>query len=257
MAVCSFGVVTIAPDHLIFDLFGTLVFFDETRIRRIEVGGARLPVTVRDLAIELARVLPGVDALSFLHQLRLTSSELATKKRLEGIELHTSVRFEMALRRLGASEEAAMQLGRAMALSHMDSLARAVVCPADRAPLLRQLSNNYRLGLLSNFDDAATARRVLREAGLDSFFDAIVISDEEGLRKPNSELFDRTCTRLGADAARSLYVGDTLVEDIEGATGAGLRAVWIHANAQDISPAVATLPDVRDLPAWLSARWPG
>ncbi|MFN2425098.1 MAG: HAD family hydrolase [Candidatus Binatia bacterium] len=250
------------PDVLIFDLFGTLVFFDDSRVPTMEVAGRRVPMTVAGLPGLLCEFLPGGDLLGFLRELRRVSADIADRKRREGIEIATAVRFETTLRALGATPAAAAAGASRMAALHMDTLARAVVCPPGRAELLRRLARSYRLALLSNFDDGVTARRVLAEAGIASYFDVIVISEEEGLRKPSRELFERTCTRLAVPASDCLYIGDTLVEDIEGATGAGLSALWVRsAAARDTapdaavaSPAAGIIEDVDALPAWLAGR---
>lgn len=173
------------------------------------------------------------------------------RKRREGIELHTSVRFETALVEMGADADDAARIAREMAAVHMDSLARAVVCPPGRRDLLLRLAARRPLALLSNFDDTATAWRVLREAGIDDCFRAVVISDDVGLRKPTRAIFEDTCARLGVVPGACLHVGDTLVEDIHGATGAGLASVWIHPDPRAESPALAVLGDVEELEDWL------
>jgi FMN phosphatase YigB (HAD superfamily) len=241
------------PEVLLFDLFGTLVFFDDSRIPTTEFGGRPVPVTVPGLAGLLDELVPGAEPLAFLRELRRVGAEVIEEKRRAGIELHTSVRFERALRGLGAEEAAIAPAARRMAALHMDTLARAVVCPPSRPALLERLAASHRLALLSNFDDGATARRVLDEAGLTRWLEVIVVSEEEGIRKPSREIFARACARLSASPADCLYIGDTRVEDIEGATGAGLPALWIRADGGGVedSPALAALGDVDALPGWL------
>jgi HAD superfamily hydrolase (TIGR01549 family) len=247
---------------LVFDLFGTLVFFDDSRVPTMEIGGRRVPMTVADLPAMLDGLGLPLDA--FLRELRRAGEAIFERKRREGIEIPTAVRFENALLALGLEPATAGAAAREMAARHMDSLARSVVCPPGRVALLEALAREHRLALLSNFDSGATARRVLAEARLAKFLEVIVISEEEGLRKPSRELYDRTCSRLGAAPARCLYIGDTLVEDIEGSTAAGLGAVWIRSSKsraaagseQAPSPALAVLEDVSELPAWLEARSP-
>lgn len=247
---CAVG----APQALIFDLFGTLVFFDDSRVPRMEIAGRSIPMTVEGLPGLLREYLPRVDMLEFLRELRSVGAAIAEQKKNEAIELHTSVRFERTLLALGADAEVAAVAAAHMARLHMNTLAGAVVCPAGRRELLERLSASYRLALVSNFDDAATARRVLDEAGLARFFDAIVISQEEGLRKPSRVIFERACARLGSDASACLYIGDTLVDDIEGARGAGIPSIWIHPDSSAPSPAEAVLADVSALPGWLAGR---
>jgi putative hydrolase of the HAD superfamily len=254
------------PDVLIFDLFGTLVFFDDSRVPTMELSGHVVPLTVTGLPQLLAELLPEVSITQFLRELRAVSKSIQEQKRREHVEIPTSVRFERTLLGLGCPPAVAIVAARSMASLHMDTLARSVVCPPDRAGLLARLSERYRLALLSNFDDGSTARRVLSEAGLASSFDAIVISQEEGIRKPSPEIFARACRKLSASPADCLYIGDTHVEDVEGAHGAGLSALWIQSEqpreqpAEErlvpSSPAVAVLDDVRLLPQWLASRFP-
>jgi FMN phosphatase YigB (HAD superfamily) len=247
------------PEVLVFDLFGTLVFFDDSRVPTMEIAGRRLPMTVRDLPVYLEAL--GVPLAAYLAELRRAGEVSAKKKRAQGIEIPTAVRFETALLALGLEPAAAAASARELAARHMDTLARAVVCPPDRTALLEGLATQHRLAVLSNFDSGATARRVLEEAGLARFLEVIVISEEEGLRKPSRALFDRTCARLAAAPTSCLYIGDTLREDIEGSTAAGLSAIWIrspatraaHGEAPE-SPALAILEDVSELPAWLEAH---
>jgi len=244
-----------APDVLIFDLFGTLVFFDDSKVPWADVAGRRMPMTVSGLPALLEEFLPGVAAPDFLRELRRIGAQIAETKRKEGIEIPTAVRFERTLLSLGAGAAVANAAAKRMAALHMDTLARSVVCPPARPALLAALARTHRLALLSNFDDGATARRVLAEADLASHFEVIVISEEEGLRKPSRAIFERTCTRLGAAPSTCLYIGDTLVEDIEGATAAGLDALWVRPPGEPPqSPALGIIQDVEALPAWLTTR---
>lgn len=241
----------LSPDVLLFDLFGTLVFFDDSRIATLEVGQRRIPMTIPDLPGLLEEVLPGVSLVQFFEEMRRVGKGILERKRKEGVEVHTSVRFVETLCALGCRAGLVEEAAARMADAHMDSLAKAVVCPPGRRELLEGLRRAHRLALLSNFDDGPTARRVLAEAGLDHLFEVTVISAEEGIRKPSREIFARACARLGAPPSACLYVGDTFVEDIEGATGAGLSALWISRD-EAVPPALGSILDVDELPAWLS-----
>jgi putative hydrolase of the HAD superfamily len=59
-----------------------------------------------------------------------------------------------------------------------------------------------------------------------STFDAVLISQAEGVHKPDPEIFRRALARLQAEPARSVFVGDHPEVDIGGARAAGMRAVW-------------------------------
>jgi FMN phosphatase YigB (HAD superfamily) len=58
-----------------------------------------------------------------------------------------------------------------------------------------------------------------------SGFTCVTYSWEEGVRKPDAAIYERTLERLGIrDASRALFIDD-FVENVEAARGVGLRAV--------------------------------
>ena len=91
---------------------------------------------------------------------------------------------------------------------------------------LQILKETYRLGLLSNFTHGPAAREIIEHVGLNPFFDVIIISGEEGFRKPHPLVFHRLVEGLGVEPEQTIYVGDDPEPDITGAQGAGLRPVW-------------------------------
>jgi len=57
--------------------------------------------------------------------------------------------------------------------------------------------------------------------------DAVILSYEVGLAKPDPAIFRLVCDRLGFQPAEILFVGDTLAADIEGPRAIGMPAVLI------------------------------
>lgn len=66
----------------------------------------------------------------------------------------------------------------------------------------------------------------IRQLGIMDLVDIILVSEREGLRKPDRRIFERALTRLSVDAAESWYVGDHPIADVQGAFDAGLTPVW-------------------------------
>jgi epoxide hydrolase-like predicted phosphatase len=64
----------------------------------------------------------------------------------------------------------------------------------------------------------------------DTLFDAVVISGEVGMRKPDREIFDYTLHRLGRDAREAIFVDD-METNIRGAAAAGL--IGVHHRSYD------------------------
>lgn len=91
-------------------------------------------------------------------------------------------------------------------------------------PLLASLrARGLRVGLISNcFSEEA---EVIRESALFPFFDAVCLSWEEGVQKPDAEIYRRCVARLGIRAEECLYVGDGGSGELEAAREMGMTAV--------------------------------
>lgn len=82
-----------------------------------------------------------------------------------------------------------------------------------------------KLGIVTNGYTAFQDGNI-RALGLHSYFDDIVISEREGLRKPDPLIFDLALRRLGARPEEALMVGDHAENDVQAARQAGLGTVW-------------------------------
>lgn len=104
---------------------------------------------------------------------------------------------------------------------------------ADAHDTLRQLkAKGYRLGLISNASNTPDLNRLIDRHDLRKYFDFIVISAEEKIRKPDSRIFQRALNRMEVKPENAIMVGDTLTADILGAQQVGMRAVWITRRAE-------------------------
>jgi HAD superfamily hydrolase (TIGR01549 family) len=95
------------------------------------------------------------------------------------------------------------------------------------AQLLDALAGHYRLGLITNGPTAIQQRKIDR-FGLTTWFSQLTISQNFGVEKPHSRIFLHMVDALGAEVADTVMVGDNPLADIAGATGVGMRAVWIR-----------------------------
>jgi putative hydrolase of the HAD superfamily len=121
----------------------------------------------------------------------------------------------------------------------------------DTVPVLRRLrARGLRVGLLTN-GPSAFQRRKLEVSALERELDAIAVSGEIGVAKPEHEAFAIALSLLGTEPDETAMVGDSLAADIEGALGAGLAAaIWLGADdeppagaagARSLTEAVALL----------------
>jgi putative hydrolase of the HAD superfamily len=70
----------------------------------------------------------------------------------------------------------------------------------------------------------------LDNCGIRKYFNTIIISEEHGLTKPNIEIFRLAEQKAKATPDNCVMIGDNWVSDIEGAIGAGWRAVYLSQD---------------------------
>jgi 2-haloalkanoic acid dehalogenase type II len=108
---------------------------------------------------------------------------------------------------------------------------RHVTPDPESRPVLQALRRRYRLALISNFDHPPHVHRVLKECGLGDAFDAIIVSAEVGVKKPDPEIFRMALARTGVEPGSAVHVGDT-DEDVRGAVRAGIRPILIRRDGK-------------------------
>lgn len=94
---------------------------------------------------------------------------------------------------------------------------------------LIKLKARYKIGIITNGrEDLQSA--VIDACGLKPFMDVILISETEGVKKPNQDIFMKALNILGVRPQNSVYIGDNPIADIQGAYRAGLKAVWFKTD---------------------------
>jgi HAD superfamily hydrolase (TIGR01662 family) len=133
---------------------------------------------------------------------------------------------------------------------------------ADAHSTLQDLiSRGYRLGMVTNAADAVDVAKIVDNHRLRIYFDAIIISADYGIRKPDPRIFEIALQRMAADRTSTVMVGDNLGADILGAHRAGLRGIWITRRSEDPRSALlrnSIIPDAEvaalaDLPELLQS----
>ena len=96
-------------------------------------------------------------------------------------------------------------------------------------PLLKKLQASYRLGLVSD-GYLQTQRNKWNALGLNSYFAAVVFSDELGRKnwKPSPAPFHRVLDALGVVPSQSVYIGDNPTKDFVGSRRVGMKSIRIR-----------------------------
>jgi putative hydrolase of the HAD superfamily len=115
----------------------------------------------------------------------------------------------------------------------------------------------YCLGMITNGRGEFQAKAI-SGLGIQAYFDAILISALEQVRKPAAEIFNRAITRLGGTAKNSVFIGDHPEADILGAKNANLRTIWKRNPFwQEAVGADATIDELMEIPDILKSLLPG
>jgi HAD superfamily hydrolase (TIGR01549 family) len=96
-------------------------------------------------------------------------------------------------------------------------------------------ARGIKTGLVANSwpDPGRVLRRDAEAFGLADLLDVLVYSEEIALRKPDPEIFLHACRELDVEAVATMYVGDNLVTDVQGAADVGMttvQALWFRAD---------------------------
>lgn len=86
-------------------------------------------------------------------------------------------------------------------------------------------AGGIKLGIITNGSTRMQEQKI-RQLGLTDLMDDVLISEREGLRKPDRKIFERALERLRVAPAEAWYVGDHPLVDVQGAFEAGLTPVW-------------------------------
>lgn len=86
-------------------------------------------------------------------------------------------------------------------------------------------SNNIILGMITNGKGQFQMDNI-EALGIRKYFHTILISESEGLKKPDPRIFKKALKNLGVSAQETLFVGDHPVNDVGAAQKIGMQAVW-------------------------------
>lgn len=121
-------------------------------------------------------------------------------------------------------------------------------------PVVEALSKQYKLVLVSNF--YGNIETILKEFGLENYFESIIESAVVGVRKPDPAIYQLGVDAMQMPANRILVVGDSFSKDVVPAKKVGCKVAWLSGEGWGDEVIDATLPDITitdiaELPAYL------
>lgn len=101
--------------------------------------------------------------------------------------------------------------------------------------------SGYPMVLVSNF--YGNINQVLKDAGIDGYFEDVIESAVVGVRKPNPAIFALGVCALDLPASQVLVVGDTYGKDIIPAHKLGCHTLWIKGLQWEEKKVDESIPD--------------
>jgi HAD superfamily hydrolase (TIGR02253 family) len=213
-----------AFDAVLFDLGSTLIYFSEQWEAVTRQFHQALIHSLHDAGIQ-------VDPEPFLHEYDARQESYYNERDTEFIEYTSAYILKSLLAEYGylkVTDEVVRQ-----ALKAMYAVSQVYwKIEEETISTLETLRNaGYRMAIVSNAGDDADVQSLIDNAGIRPYFDVVITSASQGIRKPNPRIFQTVLNKLGVIPERAVMVGDTLGADILGAHNAGMPAIWITRRA--------------------------
>lgn len=243
-------------DAVLFDLGSTLIYFSEK-------WEAVTQQFHRELINSLISAGIQVNAEQFLQEYDARQESYYNERDTEFIEHTSAYILKSLLADHGYSQIPDDVIRQALKAMYAVSQAYWKI-EEDTLSTLETLKNaGYRMAIISNAGDDADVQALIDNAGIRPYFDVVVTSASQGIRKPNPRIFQTVLNMLGVKPERAIMVGDTLGADILGAHNAGMPAIWIARRAdkaanrshEELIIPDATLSTLDELPELLD-NWP-
>jgi HAD superfamily hydrolase (TIGR01509 family) len=188
---------TMMPLAILFDLYGTLVAAD------------RRP---------FSRGLPAALGVSRRAWIGLLRDGLLTRAFPDNTAFAGFIAGALAPERAASAAAACEEL--------IEAECASVALVPGAASLLAFLKRRgVKLGLVSNL--ASPFKNPVATLGLAAAFDTTAYSCDEGLSKPDPEIYRRALARLGVAPEDTLFVGDNLPNDVNAPAALGLRTAGV------------------------------
>ena len=98
------------------------------------------------------------------------------------------------------------------------------------------LAKKFKLAIITNgLTDVQRPR--FAASALQEYFNITIISEEAGVAKPDTRIFDVAFAKMGKpNKTEVLIIGDSLTSDIQGGVNYGIDTCWFNAGSQRQTP---------------------
>ncbi|AUB41845.1 putative hydrolase of the HAD superfamily [Nostoc flagelliforme CCNUN1] len=205
-------------EAIIFDLDNTLLNFE--LCERQAILGA-----LEDCAVSLD--LNGVSETIFLQVFETYNSKYWRQRDIFSPSELIEMSYRSTLAHLDIQTDQISNLSQ----SFWHIFNHSAVMEPDVNEVLTVLARNYRLAVITNGFVSAQLPR-MQAAGIEHFFEEVVVSEAIGFAKPSAEIFHHALSKLDLTPAEVLYVGDSLAHDYAGAIQVNIDFCYYNRKNQ-------------------------
>ena len=210
---------------IFFDLGYTLINFEGSVPRILRKSYSALVDSLRQSGI-------AIDRKAFTRQYEQIINRYYAAREVDHMEQHASLFINRALACFELPPASPEVLKEAIAAMYKVTEAHWHLEKDTHNTLSELTQKGYRLCIISNASNTEDLNNLVDNANLRQYFNAIIISAEEGIRKPDSRIYEKALSVMKSTPGESIMVGDTLGADIFGAQKVGIYAVWISRRAR-------------------------
>jgi len=221
---------------ILFDLFDTLILFRPTLLPKLNVNGVEHYSTAVPVFRVFKKYFARIGFNDFYNSFKKSYEEFQLLKMKENREFTNKIRFDMMFTEMGISgaDSNEESIKNQLVLAHMKSLSESMIFPENHRRVLETIRRmEYRTCIVSNFDHAPTAYKLLDKFRITGYFEMIFISDEIGWRKPDPIIFNKVLGEMKAEPEETILIGDNYNDDIKGAYEVGIDSVLVERKKTD------------------------
>lgn len=148
-------------------------------------------------------------------------------------EPHFNIRISETLKNLGYNNSSSSKIVTGATAEFCDEFMTFVYLDPYAERVLQALHGKYKLGIVSNFAIPECIQELIETHGLADLFNVIVVSAAVNKRKPSPDIFLTALKQLDVSVDETIFVGDTLDADIDGAKNVGIKAIYIQRRMEN------------------------
>ena len=95
--------------------------------------------------------------------------------------------------------------------------------------IVNTVKRQAKVAIITNGSTERQKAKIIK-TNLNSYFEAISISEETGFSKPDKHIFELALNKLNVQPEAALFVGDDIEKDIGGCQNANINGIWFNPH---------------------------